>query len=167
MGYDEGMIDAVLLTTLLALFLLAYLTRRRFGVLGLGLAAGVILANQFADPLTASLEASAMDLGHLSAGTWAQLILILSPALLLLVSGPKYASGRAALLGASGFVVLTLALLLEPLSADIAWLAQDLGQLVEFLAEWQGMVVAIGVIVAVIDMFMSHNSKFLPKRSKH
>lgn len=161
------MTELIVLGALALLFLIAFVTRRRFGVLGLGLAAGVVLATQFVVPLTGILESSADSFAPFASETLATLIIVLAPALLLLFGGPKYASPQAAVLGSLGFIVMALALLLEPLSRDVSWISDHLEPLVVLLARWQGFIVALAVAAAVFDMFMAHNPRLALRRSKH
>lgn len=158
------MIGALTTGIIASLFLLAVITKRRFGALGLGLAAGVLLNLQFNRPLAAWLESSAVRLEPFAAETLATVAIVLTPALLLLLGGPKYQTVRSALMGGLGFVVMAVALLLEPLSRDSFWVAETFRPLVEFLAEWQGMVVAVGVAVAVGDMFMARPHRAASKK---
>lgn len=161
------MVELFVLGLFAALFVLAFITKRRFGVLGLGLAAGVVLGAQFRGTVASWLAPSADMLQPFSADTVAISLIVLAPALLLLLGGPKYGSALTAGLGAFGFMVMALALLIEPLSSDSYWLEENLGPIVEVVSQWQSLIVAIGILLAVIDMFLAHNHHLVPKKRKH
>lgn len=150
------------------LFLVSFVTKRRFGVLGLGLAAGVIIASQFSRWLTQLLDAQAFGFAPFSDHAMAMIVLVLAPAIILLAGGPRYASYKSALLGSAGFVVLAFALLIEPLSGNMGWLEQAAPGVVNFFSTNQGLIAAFGVILAIGDMFLSHNPHLkLPKNKAH
>ncbi|HET8690167.1 MAG TPA: hypothetical protein VFL81_01920 [Candidatus Saccharimonadales bacterium] len=148
------------------LFIISFVTKRRFGVLGLGLAAGVIIASQFSRWLTQLLDRQAFGFDPFSDHAMAMIILVLAPAIILLAGGPRYKSHKSALLGSAGFVVLAFVLLIEPLAGNMGWLEQTVPNLVKFFSTNQGLIAAFGVILAIGDMFLSHNPHLAPTKKK-
>jgi len=148
----------------IALFLLAFLTKRRFGVLGLGLAAGLVLAQLWSVDAALFLQSQNITLTPLTYGTAAQVALILLPALLLLCAGPKYHDKKGAMIGSLGFALLAVLFVIEPLSRDFA-VAGDSSPVLDFITRWQSALVAIGVALAVVDTLLAHGPKV--GRKKH
>ncbi|HET6622697.1 MAG TPA: hypothetical protein VFG56_02065 [Candidatus Saccharimonadales bacterium] len=147
------------------LFVISFVTKRRFGVLGLGLAAGVIIASQFSLWMTHLFNTQAFSFDPFSDHDMAMIILVLAPAVILLAGGPRYQSHKGALLGSAAFVVLAFVLLIEPLSGNTGWLQQNIPDIVKFFSTNQGLIAAFGVILAIGDMFLSHNPHLkLPKK---
>ncbi|HET7630056.1 MAG TPA: hypothetical protein VFK03_01655 [Candidatus Saccharimonadales bacterium] len=148
------------------LFVISFVTKRRFGVLGLGLAAGVIIASQFNRWLTHLFNTQAFSFTPFSDHDMAMIILVMAPAIILLAGGPRYQSHKAALLGSAAFIVLAFVLLIEPLAGNIDWLQQTIPDIVKFFSANQGLIAAIGVVVAIGDMFLSHNPHLKIPKSK-
>lgn len=154
----------ILIGIALALFALVFVTRRRFGVLGLGLTAGVILQQLLGATVADFLESQGLPIEPLSYATAAQIFLILLPPLILLAGGPKYHDSRGALVGSLAFSLLATLFILGPLTRDLPTLDEGVKVVLDFIAEWRNVLVAGGVIAAVIDMFLAHGPK-LPHRS--
>ena len=141
---------------LLALFLLAFITGRRFGILGLGIAAGTLLATQTLLPLETVFQLFQQYLGGISPAQATAILLLLAPSILLMFSGgPKYHSKKMRLLGA----------LLYTIMAGLAFLPFVISQ-IEIPAEVKNIIMtshtfalAVGVVIAVVDCFIMRNRK--------
>lgn len=152
----------------LALFGLAFVTKRRFGVLGLGLAAGTILAQGWGREVAQWLQGSHVPVQPLSHFTAASVLLILLPPLLLLIGGPKYNERKYAIIGAVCFGLLGTMLLLGPLTTDLPTLDTNIRSVLVFIARWQNVLIAVGIALAIIDTLLTHGPKFPGrKHSKH
>ena len=77
----------VLIALMAALFGLAFLTKRRYGALGLGLAGGLVLSQEVSKDFAAFLQSLDVPVEPLPFTTAASLFLILTPALILMFSG--------------------------------------------------------------------------------
>ncbi len=148
--------------TLAALFVLAYYTKRRFGVLGLALAAGAMLSSLWALELTPLVKSTGIDIVSPPLATIVGVILVLLPAVLLLASGPTYHNKREQILGAFLFSSLALALLIEPLGTGLV-LQGDSRMVYEWLIEYRVWIVTAGLVAALIDLMFTKSSG----RSKH
>jgi len=158
----------ILVAILLALFALAFVTKRRFGVLGLGLAAGVVLQQLLGSGLADILESRNVPIEPLSYNTAAQVFLILAPALILLIGGPKYHDNKGAVIGSLLFAFLATLFVLGPLTKDLPTLDANVKVVLDFIAQWQNILVAGGVAIAVVDMFLAHGPKLPSKgHNKH
>ncbi len=149
------------------LFSLAYMTRRRFGVLGLGLAAGTVLARSIAPPVADYFKQADLPVAPLSYDTAAVVILSLLPALLLLAGGPVYGSKRATIIGGLLFAVLGTLLILGPLTTSLPTLDNGVRQVLVATADWQDYIIAGGIGIAVADMLLMRKTPAHDKKSKH
>lgn len=144
------------------LFILAYMTKRRFGVLGLALAAGAMVSSLWVGSLTPIIARAGIVLVQPPLQSVVAAALILLPAVLLLSSGPTYRSGLQRILGSTAFALLAISLLLEPLGTvlgidGVARPAYD--QLVRYHA----VIVTACLAFAVFDLLTTktprHKSK--------
>ncbi|HEU5188015.1 MAG TPA: hypothetical protein VFT87_05965 [Candidatus Saccharimonadales bacterium] len=142
----------------LALFALAFVTKRRFGVLGLALAAGVLISTNWAAMLTPFLTSHGLTIEFIPLSVFVQASLILLPALLLLMSGPTYNGGPLRILGALAFTILAVTCLLQPL-AEVLQLDGPSKVAYLWLSTQQNIVIVIGLSLAVVDLLFA--------RSKH
>lgn len=155
----------VFVVVLVLLFLLAYFTRRRFGVLGLALAAGSMLSELWAAQLTPLVREAGLVVQNPPLITLVSVVLVLLPAVFLLFSGPSYRDVPKRVIGAFLFAALAFALLIEPLGS--ALVLQDEGRMVyQFFNENRVYIVTAGLIIAVLDLLATHTSR-PSKSSKH
>lgn len=139
----------------LALFGLAYVSRRRFGVLGLSLTAGALLAGQMTKDLSRLISENNVPVEPLSAVSAASVFLTLLPALVLLLSGPSYKKKKQATVGAVFFAVMAMLLILGPLTSSLPP-DKIMRPFYVWVAEYNSLLLAIAVAAAVIDMWMTH-----------
>ena len=159
---------AVIITYLviaIVLFVAAYLTKRRFGLLGLALAAGSILSGIWAydGGLVASLFG--FPTGPFTSAVISSVIVLL-PASVLLFHGYTYKTMVGRIIGAFLFTVLATAFLIEPLSHVL--ILQGFGSNVfQWLIDYKEALIGVGLVVAVIDLFFTkpvHLSGRHPKK---
>jgi hypothetical protein len=149
--------------TLLLLFGLAYFTKRRFGVLGLALAAGAMLSNLWAQQLTPLVKSTGIDIAVPPLATVVAVILVLLPAVLLLASGPTYHNKTEQIIGATLFAMLAVALLIEPLGSGLV-LQGDSKQVYDWFFQNRVYIVTLGLIAALVDLLFA---KTAGHRSRH
>lgn len=143
---------------LLLLFALAYFTKRRFGVLGLALAAGSMLSELWATQLTPVVRDAGLIVQNPPLITIVSVVLVLLPAIFLLFSGPTYNGTFQRVTGAFLFAALAFALLIEPLGS--ALVLQGEGRaLYEFFVDNRVYIVTVGLIIAVFDLLGTHTAK--------
>lgn len=158
----------IIIGIFLALFALALVTKRRFGVLGLGLAAGAVLAQNWSREVGQVLEAQQIPVEPLSYWVAATIALIITPPLLLLIAGPVYTDRKYALAGAVCFALLGTLLLMGPITSDLPIIDGDVKSVFDFIASWQNLLIAGGLALAIIDMLLANGSKHHSKKSdKH
>src|ERR1700738_1924946 len=93
-----------------ALFAMAYITKRRFGALGLALTAGSVLSAHATPMLTSFLLQHGITTAQLPLDSVGAVGLTIAPAAALLFVGPTYKKMVLRVLGAAGFALLALTL---------------------------------------------------------
>jgi hypothetical protein len=148
----------IFLIIIALLFATAYFTKRRFGVLGLALAAGAMLGNLWVGDLTPIIARAGIILVKPPLESVVLASLILLPALLLLSSGPSYKARTQRIIGASAFAILATALLLEPLGS--ALVIDSVGQPVyDFFAHNRVLIITVCLVLAIVDLLMTKSPK--------
>lgn len=143
---------------LVLLFALAFVTKRRFGVLGLALGAGSILSSLWAQTLTPMVEHAGVVVNQPPMITVVSVALVLLPAIILFLGGPKYHGLVPRLLGAFCFAALALALLIQPLGSAFV-LHGNSQQIYDFFVTNRVYIVTIGLILAVGDLLGTQNGR--------
>lgn len=150
----------------LVLFGLAFITRRRFGVLGLALAAGSVLSSLWATSLVRIIESSQPQLSGIAVAGYVAAGLVLLPAVLLLFSGPSYKGAHGRVTGALLFAVFALILVAEPLGS--ALVLDTVGRTIySVLQQYKPYIITVGVILAVLDLLAVHATGGHQSKSKH
>lgn len=142
----------------IALFLGAFWSRRRFGLLGLALTAGATLSSIWS--YDAGLVVSSTGLvpnGPLTNAVALGLIVML-PAIILLFHGYTYKENAARVIGSFLFMVLALAFLVEPLGFALP-LEGAANDIYKGLLQWKEVIISIGVVLAVVDLFFTKPAK--------
>jgi hypothetical protein len=143
-----------LLVLVVALFVGAFFSRRRFGILGLGLAAGAIISPIWGD--TASYLVSST--GLVSEGPPVNIIayssLILLPAVLFMFHGYTYGHIVWRIAGSLLFTTLAVAFLIGPIG-DAVTLTGPVGSVYGWLEANSELLITIGVALAVADILIS------------
>jgi hypothetical protein len=141
----------IFLIVIAALFAVAFFTKRRFGVLGLALAAGAMLSTMWSGDLTPLIINAGFVVVKPPLSSLVSAALILLPAVLLLTSGPTYKSMPQRVIGAVAFAALAIALLLEPLGS--ALVMDSVGKPVyDFFVQYRPLIVTAGLALAVFDL---------------
>jgi hypothetical protein len=141
-----------LIAIAVVLFVFNFFMKRRFGTLGLALAAGALLSSYWATALTSVLMGQGVALTQ----PQVEVLLTLLPALVLLFSGPTYGKLHMQLAGSTLFTLLALALILQPLGSLMKF---DHTGMTLYLAvdEYRGAIIVVGLLVAVVDVFVGRS----------
>lgn len=157
----------IVLTLLVPLFVLAYITKRRFGVLGLALAAGAMLSNLWTETLTPVVEQAGVVSDNPPLQTIVAVSLVLLPATVLLFSGPSYKNASLRLVGSLSFAFLASVFLIEPVGAAFILTEQN-KDVYEWLVDNRVYIVTVGLIAAIVDLLLLHSGVGdHAKRKKH
>lgn len=147
------------------LFAAAFISKRRFGLLGLALATGSLLSGIWG--FDAGLVANLFGLptgSYTTAGILA--IIVLLPAGVLLFHGNTYKTMIGRIIGASLFTLLAIAFLVEPLSSIL--IPQGLGaDVYGWVANNKDMIIGAGLIAAVVDLFLTKPAHYSNKHRSH
>lgn len=155
----------VIIGLAITLFLLALMSRRRFGTLGFALAAGSLLASTMTRDFSNFLADFDIETGSIPYVTAARILLILAPPLLLLLSGPSYPSRKSALFGSLCFTLLGTLLLLGPISEIVPY-DDRARQLLSLISPYTNLALALLVALAIVDTWLIHTTKALkPEKS--
>jgi hypothetical protein len=146
----------------LALFVSAFITKRRFGLLGLALATGSILSGIWG--YNAGLVASCFGIpsGPITSAVVLALIILL-PAGILLFHGYTYRTLVGQIVGASLFTLLALAFLVEPLS-NVLILHGYSANVYDWLSNNRTTIIGFGLIIAIVDLFLTKPVRLSDKR---
>ncbi len=137
-----------------ALFLGSFITKRRFGLLGLALTAGATLSTIWS--YDAGLVVSST--GLVPDGPYTNAIvlslIVLLPAIVLLFHGYTYKENAARVIGSLLFTVLALAFLIEPIgiALPLSGMAADV---YGWLKNHREVIISVGVVLAIIDLFFT------------
>jgi hypothetical protein len=157
----------IFLIVIAALFALAFFTKRRFGVLGLALAAGAMLASLWVGDLTPVIAQAGFVLVKPPLQSVVAAGLTLLPAVFLLFSGgPTYKAMPQRIGGALAFAVLATALLLDPLQS--ALVIEGVGKSVyDYMVEYRTLFITIGLVLAILDVFATRTPGHAKNPGKH
>ncbi len=150
----------------LILFISSYVTKRRFGLLGLALAAGSILSGLWG--FDAGLVVSATGIfpnGPLTTAVVLSVIVLL-PSVILLFHGYAYKTVVGRILGALLFTILALAFLVEPLGHALPLTGFGV-DFYNWLVQNKDSIIGFGMTFAVIDLFFTKPAYIAEKKSKH
>ena len=138
----------------LALFALAFISKRRFGLLGLALTAGATLSALWGD--TASILVSATGLIPSGSTTTAVAlsVVVLFPAVVLLFHGYAYKDIFSRVIGSLFFTILAMAFLLEPVAHALPLEGMSASLFAQALT-YKDAVISAGVVLAIFDLFFT------------
>lgn len=149
------------------LFLGAYITKRRFGLLGLALAAGATLSSLWS--YDAGLVVGSLGIvpqGSLTTAFTLSAIVLL-PAVVLLFHGYAYKKFVSRVIGALMFTLLALAFLVEPLGYALT--LEGFGaDAYRWLVDYKAVIISAGLILSVVDLFLTKPVQLVEKKAaKH
>lgn len=148
------------------LFVASFVTRRRYGVLGLALAAGATLSGLWTAELTPLLQKLGMAQVGISLDVIAAVGLVLLPAILLLLSGPTYQKSHGRIVGSLMFALLALAFSIEALGPLLVLQGWE-QNLYDFIAANRTLIVTAGLGVAIFDLLTTKTPKPVADSGKH
>ncbi len=155
----------ILAAVALALFFGAFISKRRFGLLGLALTAGATLSTIWSYNAGLVVAATGVVPDGVITQAIAQSLVVLLPAILLLFHGYSYKGVVGRIVGALLFTVLALAFLVEPLSYALP-LDGTGGLVYSTIRQYKDIIISAGVILAVIDLFFTKPAHLAEKSKK-
>lgn len=150
---------------MVALFTSAFITKRRFGLLGLALAAGSLLSGIWG--YEAGLVAGLFGFsdGPLTSAIVTSLMVLL-PAGLLLFHGSTYKTLISRVVGAVLFTMLATALLVEPLG-HVLTVQGPAESVYQWIVQNRESVIGVGLVIAIVDLFLTKPAHAFSRHRKH
>ena len=148
-------VSLIFIVVFAVLFAVAFISKRRFGALGLALIAGETLSQLWAGKLTPIVAEAGVTMNQPPLSVVVAATLVVLPALLLLVSGPSYQHPHLRIIGAILFALLATALLIEPLGSAL-WLTDQNREVYDWLVANKVYIVTGGIIAALFDLLGAH-----------
>jgi hypothetical protein len=93
-------------------------------------------------------------------------LIVLLPAIVLLFHGYSYKENAARVIGSIMFTVLALAFLVQPLSLALPPLSGVAGEFYGWIKQYNEVIISVGVVLAVIDLFFTKPAKLSEKDRK-
>lgn len=148
----------ILIIIIAILFIVTYVTRRRFGVLGLALCAGYLLSTMWTGQVTPWVEGAGIELFTPPLESVVAAVLVLLPAVLLLFSGPANHGKWQRLIGAAAFALLAASFLLGPLGSSLS-LDGTGAKIYSFLVDNKSVIITVAIVYALYDILTMRTSK--------
>jgi hypothetical protein len=159
------MVVGILVAVILALFVAAFVSKRRFGVLGLGLTAGATISPIWG--VNAGFVVSST--GLIQEGPFVNAIafsaLILIPAVLFMFRGYTYKHLFGRVLGSLLFTLLAAAFLVGPIGATLT-LTGPISGVYRWLVSNRELILGIGVAFVVVDFLFAKTAHKPEKRHR-
>lgn len=147
------------------LFVGAFISRRRYGLLGLALTAGATLSTIWSYDAGLVVSSTGLLPDGVITQAVTQSLVVLLPAILLLFHGYAYKNIISRSVGSLLFTVLALAFLVEPLSYALP-LDGVGGSVYSTIREYKDVIISAGVILAVVDLFFTKPAHLAEKSKK-
>ncbi|HET6746847.1 MAG TPA: hypothetical protein VFH06_01940 [Candidatus Saccharimonadales bacterium] len=149
-----------------ALFLAAYVTKRRVGVLGLALAAGFIVASFWTSELTPIVAKAGIEIIRPPLGSIVATLLTLLPAFLIFFSGARVKGMIPRLMHSGVFAILAIAFLVEPLGSALV-VDGTAKPIYDFLERYHMILITAGLAFSTLDLLIGAKKPHREKESKH
>jgi hypothetical protein len=158
-------VSVVFIGLAVLLFLGAFISKRRFGLLGLALTAGATLSTLWSyDAGLLIASTGLVPVGPITNAVALSLVVLL-PAIVLLFHGYKYKATFSRIIGSGLFTVLAIAFLLEPIGFALPLDGMS-ATLYKQALEYKDIVISVGVVLAVIDLFFTKPAHVSEKSGK-
>ena len=144
----------ILIGLLVALFAGSFLSKRRFGMLGMGLAAGAIISPIWGDTAGYVISASGLVQEGPLVNAIAVSVLILVPAVLFMFHGYTYKHIFGRIIGSLSFMLLAAAFLVEPVGAAFV-LSGPAADAYSWFVMYHELIISAGVSFAVADLLLA------------
>ena len=158
-------VPVVFIGLALILFTLAFVSKRRFGLLGLALTAGATLSTMWSYDAGLVISSTGLVPDGPMTNAAALSLVVLLPAIVLLFHGYKYKDVFSRIIGSLFFTVLALAFLVEPIGFALP-LEGTSAYLYNQALSYKDIVISVGVILAVVDLFFTKPAHKAEKEGK-
>lgn len=146
------------------LFAAAFFTKRRFGVLVLGLYAGAAISGLWAAQAAHLVEQQGVVLTMPPLDAVVSVVLTLLPSLLLLFGGPKYKRLWLRITGSVLFALLAIVFAREPLNESFVLGAVG-DRIFEVIGIYEPYIILVSALLAVVDTLLAKGRKPLDEKA--
>ena len=155
----------ILIGLVAIIFVTDFFTKRRFGRLGLALAAGSVLSTIWA--YEAELILEALDVAPAGSPTNAIALsaITLLPMVVLLFHGPRYKTLVGRIIGSLLTTVLAMAFLVEPLGRVLAVDGSG-ADIYSWFTTHKDIVISVGLVLAVGDLLITRSNHSADRRRR-
>lgn len=144
----------------------AYIAGRRFGVLGLALAAGYVLSRLWEREIVVWAQYLPLESGVIEPVTIVTLAVILLPSIVLLFGGPRYRTKRGRVVGALLFGCLAAVFSLSAFEHSVL-LTESGRDVTDIVLQYQQLILTVALGVSVIDVLYARTGKGDKASKKH
>ncbi|MFZ2544930.1 MAG: hypothetical protein WAW80_03060 [Candidatus Saccharimonadales bacterium] len=143
---------AIILLIIVAIFFVsAFVTKRRFGVLGLALCAGSMLSSIWSKEVTLFIEGAGVELMSPPLSVVVATTIVLLPAIFMLFRGPTYSKRWQRLVGSMAFALLAMTFLLTAFGNSLS-LDENGMKVYSFLTSNKSIIITVGIVYALYDV---------------
>lgn len=153
----------IIVAVFLIFFLLSFFTKRRFGLLGLGLAAGVLLNQLIGDIITPAVEALNVNFAPLSSHDVVTIVITVLPSLLLMIVGPTKNVKTYRIASSFIYALTATTLIAFPLTTAFPIEEPAVRNIVSFIDSSQLLILTFGIIIAIVDILSPRPEKVSKK----
>lgn len=150
--------NITLLIIMLILLAVVYLSKRRYGLLGLALIAGSIISASWSTYVTVMLQLQGVRLLSPPLNVVVAIVLLLLPVVFLLFVGPTYRKKWQKISGSLLFAILATLLIAAAIMRETPSLMAD-SQVGAIATQAYPLIIVVGVTVAIVDTVMAHRPK--------
>lgn len=158
-------VPIVFIGLVIVLFALSFISKRRFGLLGLALTAGATLSTMWSYDAGLVISSTGLVPSGPITNAVALSLVVLLPPIVLLFHGYAYKAMFSRIIGSILFAVLALAFLLEPIGFALP-LSGTSAYLYHQALNYKDIVISVGVILAIADLFFTKPAHLAEKSSK-
>ncbi len=133
----------------------AYLFRRRFGVAGVTLAAGAVLAKLWTDSLTPLVASAGVIIIRPPLESIVAIVLTLLPAILVMSRSPRAHAHHRQVIGSALFALLAV-MLTYGAFANAVVLDESSKQYITQLISYEKIIITVCLVLAIVDILLSH-----------
>lgn len=150
----------------IVLFVAAFVTKRRFGVLGLALAAGYVLSQLWREQIPQLVDMVGVESDAISPVTLATLSVIVLPSAVLFFGGPVCRTKRGRLVGSLLYAVLAVVFSLEALEHTLVLMGPG-KHVFDMLVEFRPYILTLALVLSVVDVMHAHTTVGEKHDKKH
>lgn len=141
-----------------------FFSKRRFGLLGLGLAAGLTLSNIWTNDASYIVSAAGIVPENMVISVTTIAIILLPSLVIMMFKGKKYKSMLTRIFGALIYGLVATVFIITPLNALASESVNQ--QLADILMQSKDLIIGVGLVFAVVDLLLPSPAPKQVKKSK-